>query len=64
MNDYLMCPISLEELEEVVFGMPKGKAPGPDGFQLSSFKNFGTSLIMICWRWLRSPILASRCFGL
>ena len=37
MNDYLMRPISLEELEEVVFGMPNGKAPGPDGFLVEFF---------------------------
>jgi len=40
MNDYLMRPISLEELEEVVFGMPKGKAPGPDGFPVEFFQEF------------------------
>ena len=40
MNDYLMHPISLEELEEVVFVMPKGKAPGPDGFPVEFFQEF------------------------
>lgn len=40
MNDYLMRSISLEELEEVVFGMPKGKAPSPDGYPVEFFQEF------------------------
>ena len=40
MNGYLLRPISLEELEEVVFGMPKGKAPGPDDFPIELFQKF------------------------
>ena len=32
MNVSLMNPISMFELEEVVFSMRKGKAPGLDGF--------------------------------
>ena len=32
MNDSLMRPISMFELEGVVFSMRKGKAPGLDGF--------------------------------
>ena len=35
-----MRPISLEELEEVVFGMPKEKAPGLDGFLVEFFQEF------------------------
>ena len=37
MNDYLMRLISLEELDKVVFGMPKGKAPSPDGYPVELF---------------------------
>jgi hypothetical protein len=37
MNDSLLCPILISELEEVVFGMNKGKAPGPDGFPMEFF---------------------------
>lgn len=40
MNESLMHPISLSELEEVVFGMRKGKALGPDGFPIEFFQEF------------------------
>ena len=40
MNNYLMRPISLEELEEVDFGMPKAKAPCPNGFPIEFFPKF------------------------
>ena len=38
MNRDLLRPIVLEELEKVVFGMKKGKAPGPDGFPIEFFQ--------------------------
>ena len=34
-------PTLLSEVEKVVFNMKKGKAPDPNGFRLSSFKNSG-----------------------
>ncbi|XP_059067662.1 uncharacterized protein LOC131858440 [Cryptomeria japonica] len=37
MNASLMRPISLSKLEEVVFGMHKGKAPDPDKFLVEFF---------------------------
>ena len=37
MNRDLLRPIVLEEMEKVVFGMKKGKAPGPDGFPIEFF---------------------------
>jgi hypothetical protein len=39
-NSNLLKPIVLEELEKVVFGMKKGKAPGPDGFPIEFFQEF------------------------
>ena len=39
-NRDLLRPIVLEELEKVVFGMKKGKAPGPDGFPVEFCKEF------------------------
>lgn len=40
MNEALLCPIMLPELEKVVFSMKKGKAPGPDGFPIEFFQEF------------------------
>lgn len=40
MNEQLMGPILLEELERIVFHMRKGKAPGPDGFLVEFFQEF------------------------
>ena len=40
MNDSLMRPISMSELEGMVFSMRKGKAPGPDGFLVEFFQEF------------------------
>ena len=40
MNDALLLPISLLELEKIVFNMKKGKAPGPDGFPIEFFQVF------------------------
>lgn len=37
MNANLLKPISMSELEKVVFGMNKGKASGPDGFPIEFF---------------------------
>lgn len=37
MNEALIKPITLPEIELVVFGMKKGKAPGPDGFPIEFF---------------------------
>lgn len=43
MNNALLAPISLVELEDIVFHMKKGKAPGPDGFPIEFFqKNLDT----------------------
>ncbi|XP_059072101.1 uncharacterized protein LOC131872684 [Cryptomeria japonica] len=40
MNESLMHRVTLSELEEVVFGMAKGKAPGLDGFPIDFFQDF------------------------
>lgn len=40
MNEFLMFLVSLFELEEVVFGMCKGKAQGSDGFLVEFFQEF------------------------
>lgn len=40
MNEALIKPITLAEIELVVFGMKKGKAPGPDGFPIEFFQAF------------------------
>lgn len=40
MNDSLLHPILLFELEGVVFQMKKGKAPSPDGFPIEFFQEF------------------------
>ena len=40
MYDSLMRPISMSELEGVVFGMRKGKDPRPDGFPVEFFQEF------------------------
>lgn len=39
-NESLSSQVSLSELEEVVFGMTKGKAPGLDGFPVEFFQEF------------------------
>lgn len=40
MNESLLRPIPLFELEAVVFQMKRGKAPGPDGFLAKFFQEF------------------------
>ena len=40
MNEALLNPILLPELEKIVFNMKKGKAPGPDGFPIEFFQEF------------------------
>lgn len=40
MNEALLWPIFLSEVEGVVFNMKKGKAPGPDGFSIEFFQEF------------------------
>jgi hypothetical protein len=40
MNEALLSPVQLPELEKVVFNMKKGKAPGPDGFPIEFFQEF------------------------
>ena len=40
MNESLLHPIFLSELEKVVFSMKKGKASGPDGFPIEFFQEF------------------------
>ena len=40
MNDALLLPISLLELEKIVFNMKKGKAHGPNGFPIEFFQDF------------------------
>ena len=37
MNDSLLHPVLISKLEEVVFGIIKGTAPGPDGFPVEFF---------------------------
>ena len=39
-NDLLMKPVSLVEVEEEVFHMEVGKAPGLDGFTANFFHHF------------------------
>ena len=36
----ISCDQYLEELEEVLFGMPKGKSLGPDVFPVELFQEF------------------------
>ena len=33
-----MIPFSMEELKEVVFGLPGGSSPGPDGFHAKFYQ--------------------------
>ena len=40
MNDSLIHPILMSRVENVVFGMNKGKALGPDGFPVEFFQEF------------------------
>lgn len=40
MNEDLIWPISLEEVEAVVFGMKKDKAPKPNGFPIKFYQEF------------------------
>lgn len=47
-NLALMQPISLQEVELVVMGMPKNKAPEPDGFT--------TDFHQACWSFLGQEI--------
>ena len=37
MNEALLHPILLSEMEKVLFNMKKGKAPSPDGFLIEFF---------------------------
>ena len=39
-NDLMMKPITLYEVEEVVFQMKEGTAPGPDGFTVNFFHRY------------------------
>ena len=39
-NDLLIKPITLYEVEEVVFQMREGTAPGPDGFTVNFFHHY------------------------
>ena len=36
-NEYLLCEITLEEVEQVVLDIPKGKSPSPDDFTNNLF---------------------------
>lgn len=38
MNETLIRPISLSEVGEVVFGMKKGKALGPNGYPIKVYQ--------------------------
>jgi len=40
MNELLMKDITLEELEETIFQMKKGKAPSPNGFLVEFYQEF------------------------
>jgi hypothetical protein len=40
MNRSLLMIISLEDLENIVFQMKKGKAPKPNGFPIGCFQEF------------------------
>ena len=48
-NELLMKPISLVEVEEVVFQMASGKAPGLDGFIVSFFHHFWDIIKQEVW---------------
>eukprot|EP00253_Pinus_taeda_P029015 PITA_29015 len=48
-NKTLMQAVTIEELEEIVMNMKKGKNPGPDGFT--------TELFQVGWRFLGKEIL-------
>jgi len=41
-NESLMCPISPEEVEKLVFDIQKGKSLGLDGFTLDFFQDWWT----------------------
>lgn len=47
-NAMLMRPIEHEEVEEAVFQMEKGKAPGPDGFTVDFFQQ--------CWDLVKEEV--------
>lgn len=34
---FMITPVSEKEIKEVLFSMPKGKSPGPDGFTVEFF---------------------------
>lgn len=50
MNDILSKPFTAEEVFQALKQMHLDKAPGPDSMTLSSFKNSGTWLKMMCSR--------------
>jgi hypothetical protein len=47
-NEALMRPITQEEVDQAVKGMPSGKAPGPDGFTTDFFHH--------CWELIREEV--------
>jgi hypothetical protein len=47
-------PFEEKEVKEVIKGMDRDKAPGPDGFSMPSFKIVGRWLKEILWRYLRN----------
>ena len=39
-REELLAPFSLDEIQQVVFGMKKNKSPGPDGFLANFYQEF------------------------
>ena len=47
----LEAPFTQEEIKEIVFSMPRDKAPGPDGFMEAFFKS--------CWEIIKVDVAAA-----
>jgi hypothetical protein len=47
-NEALMRPVAMEDVEQVIWEMPKGNSPGPDGFTVEFYQ--------ACWLVVKNEV--------